>query len=176
MFHYNSPSILPQDDYYGYITNDWVKNMEKYIKTHNTYYVKQDDVRIIQADVCTTLVKLTHDYVEKSKDKRVERVYTSFKECHSSLLKGHIRQTITDLDAVLNGQFMDLLVYLNKTPIVNESAPITWTMVSCARPCRRRWNGSGGIILRTELVLIKDRSWARSISRRLMYGGYSRLS
>lgn len=129
MFHYNSPSILPQDDYYGYITNDWVKNMKNYIKTHNTYYVKQDDVRIIQANVCSTLVKLTLDYVEKSKDKRVKQVYTSFKECHSSLLKKHIQQTTTDLETILNTkQFMDLLVYLNKMPIINESAPITWTM------------------------------------------------
>ena len=114
----------PEDNYYGYINQPWINSMRLETKKHKTFYVKHDDVRILQEKVANDMITIT----KKVATIPMKTLFESFRDLKTDI-KSHIGELHSDFQVLFSkNNLIDLLVYLHKTPLVSEASPISWSM------------------------------------------------
>jgi predicted metalloendopeptidase len=113
----------PQDDYYNFINQEWLENVKKNADKHKTFYVKQDDIRIIQENTAHNLLKIL-----KMNDKQ-KKVFNSFKEINRSNMIRHIKELDISLQTIFKkNNFYELMAFMHRNPLFASSFPIYWNM------------------------------------------------
>jgi len=112
-----------KDDFYSFINEDWLENMQANVKKKKTFYVKQDDIRIIQEDTVNSLLK-----VLKMNHKQ-KLVFESFKNIQSSHMVSHIQTLSRTLKSIFaRNNFYELMTFIHKNPLFSSAFPISWVM------------------------------------------------
>jgi putative endopeptidase len=119
--------IRPQDDFYGYINNEWV--MQASTTEEQKYIVQVDTYRLVQFKVLTELNGIISDYIKNNNDKRSKRL-TDFRssvisDLPAASFNAHIINYVSLLDK--NRENTDdlwkWLAYLNNNELLANSCP-----------------------------------------------------
>uniref|UniRef100_A0A6C0HR00 Peptidase M13 C-terminal domain-containing protein n=1 Tax=viral metagenome TaxID=1070528 RepID=A0A6C0HR00_9ZZZZ len=123
LFEMRDSKIQPQNDFYTYVNELWIKNVNKVANDKKTFYVKQDNIRIVQEQTSYSLLSV----LELNSNQK--RLYDSFKNIESSHMIGHVREMKESLRSIFDkNNFYELMVYMHKNPLFSWSFPIRWDM------------------------------------------------
>lgn len=112
-----------KDDFYSFINQDWLENIEENAKKKKTFYVKQDDIRIIQEDTAYSLLKVL------KMNHRQKMVFDSFRNINSQHMTKHIHNVSNMLQSIFSrNNFYELMAFVHKNPLFSPAFPISWTM------------------------------------------------
>jgi len=131
-----SPSkITPQNDFYSYINERWLKNYK--VETGQEYIVEVDDFRIVQDKVYRELLEIVKNFIKqpnvvnKKKQNCIKNAYESFSTFNTQ------EQSRNDINRILKliDEFREdkenlwkLLAEINKNEIVSAACPFVWTL------------------------------------------------
>jgi len=127
--------ITPQNDFYSYINDRWLRDYE--VKTEQKYIVQVDDYRIVQDKVYRELVQITENYINNPKTKNTKKAIC-IKNAYSSFLKYNTdKQQSEQANLVLKNidefrqskeNLWKMLAYVNKNEIISWSSPFSWSI------------------------------------------------
>jgi putative endopeptidase len=113
----------PRDNFYGYINQMWIDNVNKNASRKKTFYTKQDDIRIMQEDTISSLLKVLKMNATQKK------VFDSFKRLDSSYITKHIQTLDHSLKNIFaRNDFYELMAFMHKNPLFSSSFPLVWVM------------------------------------------------
>jgi predicted metalloendopeptidase len=125
-------AIRPQDDFYGYINNEWV--LQASTTEEQKYIVQVDTYRLVQYKVLTELNGIIQDYIKHNSDKLSRRL----KDFHSSVMgdmsesdfRGHLHTYINFLDEnrTDTDNLWKWLGYINNNEIISVSCPFVMSL------------------------------------------------
>lgn len=128
--------IRPQDDFYTYINERWIKQYKPL--PSQSYITKKDDFRLIQDKVYKDLETIVEDYVKKNKNSK-SHFDISFRRFYSSVKSNFIshkndktiineaNETLKKIDHFLfNNNLLELLAWINTNDLVSWGSPIIW--------------------------------------------------
>ena len=128
----NPSNILPNEDYYSYINERWIKefNVEKSQK----YIIQVDDFRLVQDKVYVQLLDIVKEYITTDKSERAKcigNVYKSMK-CPNTNKKSReyadlVLAQIDDLRAN-PANVWTLLGFINTIELVSWGCPFSWSL------------------------------------------------
>ena len=123
LFKLRDSKLSPKNDFYTYINELWLKNVDELAKYKKTFYVKQDNIRIIQENTAHSLLKVL------KLNSNQKKVFDSFKEIKSSHILKHITDLKTSLTEIFSrDNFYELMVFMHKNPLFHTSFPLIWEM------------------------------------------------
>jgi len=130
----NPKNIQPNEDFYSYINDRWIKDIE--ITQGQEYIVQIDDFRLIQDKVYRELIQIIKDYIsdtsKNDKQKQcIKRAYDSFTSfntteqtrCLSKTILNYIDELFKD-----NSNLWEKIAILNQNEIVSWGCPFVWSL------------------------------------------------
>lgn len=124
--------IRPQDDFYGYINNEWV--IQATTTEAQKYIVQVDDYRLVQFKVLTELNGIIEEHI-KNHDDRLSKRLTAFRssvmnDLSESAFRGHLESHIGLLDQLREDtdNLWKWLGYINKNEVVSMSCPFMMSL------------------------------------------------
>jgi len=131
-----SPSkILPNNDYYSYINERWLKNIE--LSREQKYIVQIDDFRLVQDKVYRELAEILDNYtnnpenMKTKKGKCIDNAYKSFKIFNTNEQTKCLAKTIAEFIDVISDSKHSLwhkLAMINMNEIISWGAPFVWSI------------------------------------------------
>lgn len=122
--------ILPQDDFYSYINDKWIKEYK--IPEEHKYIIQQDDFRIVQDKVYRQLMEIINEYIKSSKSS------TPFGKCLKAFFssqfyscsKEQTKKSVDNFLSILNNSnsVWDFIAYINKNEIISWGCPFVWSL------------------------------------------------
>lgn len=123
LFKLRDSKLSPKEDFYTYVNELWLKNVENLAKYKKTFYVKQDNIRIIQENTAYSLLKVL------KLNPNQKKVFQSFKQIDSSHMTKHISELKESLAEIFSrDNFYELMTFMHKNPLFSTSFPIIWEM------------------------------------------------
>jgi len=123
LFDKRSSDLSPINDFYSFVNELWLKNVNKLATYKKTFYVKQDNIRIMQENTAYSLLKIL------KLDSNQKKVFDSFKNLNSSYMLKHITELKTSLEEIFSrDNFYELMAFMHKNPLFSSSFPIIWEM------------------------------------------------
>ena len=123
LFDKRNSDLSPINDFYSFINELWLKNVNKLATHKKTFYVKQDNIRIMQENTAYSLLKIL------KLDSNQKKVFYSFKHLNSSYMLKHITELKTSLEEIFSrDNFYELMTFMHKNPLFSTSFPIIWEM------------------------------------------------
>ena len=118
--------IRPQDDFYTYINNEWIK--KKIITEDQKYIVQIDSYRLIQNKVLNELDDIINDYTKHNKDVVSRRLINFRKSLHSGFKKHDFEKHLTDYmnlleDNITANTLWKWIAFINKNQMTAIAAP-----------------------------------------------------
>lgn len=131
-----SPSnIKPNQDYYSYINDRWLSEMET--TEEQKYIVQVDDFRLTQHKVYVELIQIIEDFISNPATKNSKQA-KCIKTAYTSFLKYNtIQQTRTTAKRVVSlidvflqdeGGVWQMLALMNSSEIISWGAPFVWSL------------------------------------------------
>jgi putative endopeptidase len=124
--------IRPQDDFYGYINNEWV--LQASTTEAQKYIVQVDTYRLVQYKVLTELNGIISDHIKNHNDRLSKRL-TDFRssvmgDLSESAFRGHIADHIGLLDQMRENtdNVWKWLGYVNKNEVISMSCPFMMSL------------------------------------------------
>lgn len=131
-----SPSkITPQDNFYSYINDRWLKDYE--LQENQKYIVQVDDFRIVQDKVYRELIEIIENYISNPKNKNtkktlcIKNAYESFKIINTDEQQKCVARAMLELIDELRKNKENLwkmLAIMNKNEMISWSAPFVWSL------------------------------------------------
>jgi predicted metalloendopeptidase len=131
-----SPSkITPQDNFYSYINDRWLKDYE--LQENQKYIVQVDDFRIVQDKVYRELIEIIENYISNPKTKNtkkalcIKNAYESFKNANTDEQQKCVASAMLELIDELRKNKENLwkmLATMNKNEIISWSTPFVWSL------------------------------------------------
>ena len=128
-----SPSkIIPQDDFYSYINERWLKNYK--IERGQEYIVQVDDFRLVQDKVYRQLIEIVKDYTSKYKtpfSKCLKNFYKSaLKRIPLQKMKDYSLNRLKEIDEIRKDKknLWKMLGYVNSNEMISWGAPFVWLL------------------------------------------------
>ena len=131
-----SPSkILPNNDYYSYINERWIKDVE--VSTDQEYIVQIDDFRLIQDKVYRELAEILENYTNDPETKKTKKgrciinAYESFKSFNTieqTRCLAKIMQEFIDVISESKYSIWHKLATANMNEIISWGAPFVWSI------------------------------------------------
>ena len=123
----------PNQDYYDYVNNAWLKEQTDALKKHPTYYVEVDDFRIVQDKVYHEVINYTHDFIKASPASKKANSIKAVTHCieKASKTKGlqHCQEILKQVTQFIEDEDMyGLLAYSNQDEIFSWQSPIVWSV------------------------------------------------
>jgi putative endopeptidase len=124
--------IRPQDDFYGYINNEWV--LQAATTEEQKYIVQVDTYRLVQFKVLTELHGIIEDYIKNHNDTRARRLHdfraSVMGDMSEAAFRGHLRDYITLLDTQRadTDNVWNWLGYINHNEILAGSCPFNMSL------------------------------------------------
>jgi len=131
----NPTKIKANDDYYSYINDRWLSDLE--LSEEEKYIVQVDDFRLTQHKVYVELIKLIEDYISNpstknsAKAKCIKTAYTSFLNYNTIPQTRATAKQVLDL---MNEMFEDdeniwqMLALINSSEIISWGSPFVWSL------------------------------------------------
>jgi predicted metalloendopeptidase len=123
--------IKPQNDFYSYINERWLKNFQ--VKENQKYIVQVDDFRLVQDKVYHQLIDIVKDYISQNNTKFSKCLKNFYKSSiHHQItiaqLKEYAEQTLNEIDEIRldKNNLWKLLGFLNECEIINWGSPFVW--------------------------------------------------
>ena len=127
--------ITPQNDFYSYINDRWLRDYD--VEIEQKYIVQVDDYRIVQDKVYRELIKIIEKYIKNPETKNTKKAIC-IKNAYSSFLKYNTNKQQSELaNSVLKTiddfrqnkeNLWKMLAYLNKNEIISWSSPFVWNI------------------------------------------------
>jgi predicted metalloendopeptidase len=131
-----SPSnINPQNDFYSYINDRWLKDYE--LATGQEYIVQVDDFRIVQDKVYRELHEIIQNYLDDAKNKNtkkyncIKNAFTACRKYNTQYQQQHDAKSIVELfDEIRKNKnnLWKMLALINKNEIISWGCPFVWTL------------------------------------------------
>jgi putative endopeptidase len=127
-----SPSkINPQNDFYSYINDRWLKDYE--IQIGQEYIVQVDDFRLVQDKVYKELLEIVDNYVNNNNTKFSNSLKSFYKSTQNYInnnqLKYYSNYFINKVDELRKDKKLwDLLGLLNYNEIISYGSPFVWSL------------------------------------------------
>ncbi len=123
----------PNEDYYDYVNNQWLKEQTAILKKHPTYYVEVDDFRVVQDKVYKEVIKYTNDFVKENPTSKKAKSIKAVAHCveKASIKKGlhHCQEILKQVTMLIDDEDMyGLLAYSNQDEIFSWQSPIVWSV------------------------------------------------
>jgi len=131
-----SPSkIKPNNDYYSYINERWLSDLE--LSDAEKYIIQVDDFRLTQHKVYVELIKIIEDYISNPSTKNsanakcIKTAYTSFLNYNTIT---QTRSTAKQVLELMNQLFEDdenvwqMLALINSSEIISWGSPFVWSL------------------------------------------------
>jgi putative endopeptidase len=130
--------ISPQNDFYTYINDRWIKNQDLYninLLKHQKYIAQVDDFRLVQDKVYDQLHNIILNYI--TKDNKTSKCMKNFYESTKKLLSNHlakkyITESINFIDEMRKDKknLWKLIAEINKNEILKNTGPFIWNIVT----------------------------------------------
>lgn len=130
-----SNKIKPQDDFYSYINEKWLKSYNP--NEDQKYFVQYDDFRLVQDKVFRELLIIIENYVKQNKNSKTSfsisfiNFYKSTMSKYNvkSIILNHANNIVDNVDSLIKeNNLWKLLAYVNHSEIVNWGSPLIWTL------------------------------------------------
>ena len=130
-----SPSkINPQNDFYSYINDRWLKEFE--IQAGQEYIVQVDNFRLVQDKVFRELLEIVDDYVNDKKNnskfaKSLKTFYHSARHYNTDEQSAYYANFfVSNIDELRKNKknLWNLLGLLNFNEIISYGSPFVWTL------------------------------------------------
>ena len=124
--------ITPQNDYYSYINNVWIKDYE--VKSEQKYIVQVDDFRLVQDKVFRELTEIVKDYTTNkhtSLAKNMKNYYDStLKQNTLKQSRYYANYFVNNIDELRKDKsnLWNLLGLINYNEIISWSSPFVWSL------------------------------------------------
>jgi putative endopeptidase len=123
LFKRRDVKLSPKNDFYSFVNEIWLKNVNKRANHRKTFYVKQDNIRIIQEDTAYSFLKTM------KLDSKQQKVFDSFKKMDSSHMSHHIGGLKISLQELFSrNNFYELMAFMHETPLFSSCFPLIWDM------------------------------------------------
>ena len=132
------PKSSPQNDFYTYINDRWIKNEDLFntkLSKKQKYIDKVDDFRLVQDTVYDELNNIILNYIKK--DNKTSKCMKNFYESNKKLLsrnlaKKYITETINFLDEMRKDKknLWKLIAEINKIEMFKNTGPFIWNVVT----------------------------------------------
>lgn len=127
-----SPSnINPQNDFYSYINERWIKKEQ--IDESQKYIVQVDNFRLVQDKVYRELIEIVNDYT-KNNNNKLSRELNDFYNAQLKLntdqqIQKYSNDILNSIDKIIkNGNVWELLGLANSNEIISWGSPFSWSL------------------------------------------------
>ena len=131
----NPKNIRPNEDFYSYINDRWIKDYE--LTKEQKYIIQVDDFRLVQDKVYRELMEIIKEYISNSSTKNSKKAKCIRNAFKAFLINNTLEQTREKAHSVLN--FIDtifidknniwkLLAFVNSNEIISWGAPFVWSL------------------------------------------------
>lgn len=128
-----SPSnITPQDDFYSYINERWMKKEQ--LDASQKYIVQVDDFRLVQDKVYKQLIQIVKEFVTTNKSpesKELNNFYKSQLKLNTNQeTKRHATETLSRIDHLRKDKnnLYNMLAMANENEIISWGSPFMWSV------------------------------------------------
>ena len=131
----NPSKITPNNDFYSYINERWLKNID--LEAQQSYIIQVDDFRLVQDKVYRELIKIIDDYLSIPETKKtkegicIKNAYKSFKTFNTIEQTRCASKTFVDyLDKLIESDLnvWEKLGRANQNEITAWSCPFVWSI------------------------------------------------
>ena len=131
----NPTGIQPNQDYYSFINERWMKEFE--ISKQQEYLVQVDDFRLVQDKVYRELIQIIENYISDPSVKNTKKCICISNAYESLKIYNTVQQTrclTTKLLEYIDEVFKfkenvwELLGVVNKNEIISWAAPFVWSL------------------------------------------------
>jgi len=131
----NPSKIKPNDDYYSYINERWLSDLE--ISEEEKYIVQVDDFRLTQHKVYVELIEIIEDYISNpatKNSKKAKCIKTAYKSFLNYNTVAQTRATAKEVLDLMNQMFEDgeniwqMLALINSSEIISWGSPFVWSL------------------------------------------------
>ena len=123
----------PQDDFYAYINDSWLKNFD--VRPDQKYIVQVDDFRLVQDKVYRELIAIVEERIRARPRTRIETQLSHFyKACKQfnthTQTKYYADYFVSRVDELRSqkGNLWQLMGFLNYNEIISSGAPFVWSL------------------------------------------------
>ena len=131
----NPKNIKPNEDFYSYINDRWIKDYE--LTEQQKYIIQVDDFRLIQDKVYRELIDIINEYINNPLTKNTKKAKCIKNAFKSFTLYNTVEQTREKANSVLH--FIDtlftdknniwkLLAFVNNNEIISWGSPFIWSV------------------------------------------------
>lgn len=131
----NPSKVKPNDDYYSYINDRWLSEIE--LTEEQKYIVQVDDFRIIQHKVYVELIQIIEEYISNpstknsKKAKCIKTAYTSFLKYNTIAQTRATAKQVLDFMNIMfkdNENIWQMLALINSSEIISWGSPFVWSL------------------------------------------------
>ena len=131
----NSSNIKPNDDYYSYVNERWLKDYEK--ETDKEYLIQIDNFRFVQDKVYRELLEIVEKYISNPTTKNTKFGICLSNYYHSQIkfntnkqITNYAMNYLSEIDELRKNKdnFWKLLAKLNDSEIYQWASPFVWTI------------------------------------------------
>ena len=131
----NPKNIQPNEDFYSYINDRWIKDYE--LSEEQKYIIQVDDFRIVQDKVYRELIEIIEKYISNpsTKDsKKTKCIKTAYKSFMGYNTVEQTRKTAKKVLEYIETMFHDKdnlwenLALVNSNEIISWGAPFVWSL------------------------------------------------
>ena len=129
----NDKSIKPNEDFYSYVNERWLKNYK--VDKSQSYIVQVDDFRLVQDKVYRELIDIVDEFLSKNKtgtlQKSIRDYYESCKKYNNTKQSKYYSKYMLDkIDELRKDKsnLWNLLGVLNYNEIVSYGCPFVWNL------------------------------------------------
>jgi predicted metalloendopeptidase len=125
-------AIRPQDDFYGYINNEWV--LQASTTEEQKYIVQVDTYRLVQYKVLTELKGIIEDYIKINNDKLSRRLTYFHSSVMRDLSENNFKKHLSNYIGLLDESRTDTdnlwkwMGYINQNEIIAGSCPFMMSL------------------------------------------------
>ena len=129
----NNKKNQPNQDFYNYVNEEWIKSQTDELKDKPKYYVEIDDFRIVQDKVYREMIGYTKTYIKENpnsrKSKSINAVANCIQKGNNKKGRHHCLEILKQVTNFIEEDDMyGLLAYTSQDEIFSWQSPIVWTV------------------------------------------------
>ena len=131
----NPRNIKPNQDFYSYINDRWIKDYE--LTEQQKYIIQVDDFRIVQDQVYRQLIDIIKEYISNPSTRNsklakcIRNAFTSFTLYNTvEQTRENARSVLSFIDTLFTDKnnVWKLLAFVNSNEIISWGAPFIWSL------------------------------------------------
>ena len=131
----NPKNIQPNEDFYSYINDRWIKDYE--LSEEQKYIIQVDDFRIVQDKVYRELIEIIEEYISNPSTKNSKKTKCIKTAYNSFIVYNTVEQTRVTARKVLEyietmfhdkENLWENLALVNSNEIISWGAPFVWSL------------------------------------------------